>query len=222
MSTQPITVWDLPTRLFHWLLAGSFTVAYLTAESDGWENVHFTSGFTVLGLVVFRIVWGLAGSRHARFSDFTYGPARVLDYLRHMRTQHYTGHNPLGSLAVFALLGLALLTALCGALMYLSGSELLEEPHELFANLMLAVVLAHIAGVALSSRLHKENLARAMVTGNKQGEPSEAIGSTHPVIAAVLLAAVLGFWGYSWLHPFDAGRMEEQEEQHHDDDADDD
>lgn len=224
MNTGKILVWDLPTRLFHWLLAGSFAAAYITAEAEGWENVHFTAGFTLLGLLAFRLAWGLAGSRYARFSQFRYGPAQVMDYVRHMKTQHYLGHNPLGSLAVFGLIGLGLLTSLFGALMYFTGWEWPEEPHELLANTMLLLVCLHVAGVVISGKLHGENLARAMVTGNKQGEPSEAIRSAHPLVAILLLAAVLGFWGYSWTHPLDAGHKAEQGEQHdgHGDDHDDD
>lgn len=224
MNTMKILVWDLPTRLFHWLLAGSFAVAYLTAEVDGWENVHFTAGFTLLGLITFRVAWGLVGSRYARFSEFAYKPAQVLDYLRNIKTRHHLGHNPLGSMAVFGLLGLGLLTSLFGALMYVTGWEWPEEPHELFANAMLALVCLHVAGVVISSKLHGENLSRAMVTGQKEGKPSEAIRTAHPLLALVLLAAVLSFWGYSWLHPFDAGRMEEQEQhdEHPDDNHDED
>lgn len=223
MNPQPVLIWDLPTRLTHWLLAGSFTTAYLTAEAEGWENVHYTAGFTVMGLVLFRLMWGVMGSRYARFRQFCYRPGQVLDYLRSLTSQptHYTGHNPLGSLAIFALLGLGLATTCAGALMYASGSEFLEEPHELFANLMLLTVILHIAGVVTSGKLHGENLSRAMVTGQKAAYPSEAIPQAHPLVAAVLLATVLGFWTYTWQHPF-AGFEEAEEEhsgQHADDDA---
>ena len=154
MSPQKILVWDIPTRLFHWLLAGSFAVAYLTAEAEGWENVHYTAGFTLLGLIAFRLVWGLVGSRYARFSEFCYGPSAVLAYIKSLRSnpRHFIGHNPLGSMAVLLLLGLGIATASSGWLMYLSGSDWLEEPHELFANAMLALVVLHIAGVIISGK----------------------------------------------------------------------
>jgi cytochrome b len=224
MNTPKILVWDLPTRLFHWLLAGSFAVAYITAEVEGWENVHFTAGFTLLGLIVFRVVWGLLGSRYARFSEFAYKPGQVLDYVRNIKSRHHLGHNPLGSMAVFGLLGLGLLTALTGWLMYLSGSELLEEPHELAANAMLALVCLHVAGVVISSKLHGENLSRAMATGQKKGNPQDAIRSAHPLVAAILLVSVLGFWGYSWMHPFENAAMGESEKagEHAEGDDDDD
>ncbi len=214
MPNQPILVWDLPTRLFHWLLAGSFAVAYITSEAEGWENVHFTAGFTLLGLIAFRLVWGLIGSRHVRFSAFSYKPTEVLAYVRTLRAnpRHYVGHNPLGSMGIFLLLGLGLATATCGAIMLLTGTELLEEPHELFANAMLAVICIHIAGVVISGKLHGENLSRAMVTGLKQGTPDQAIPKTYAPVGAILLAAVLSFWTYTWMHPFDTSKLEKDEQ----------
>ncbi len=101
-----IPVWDLPTRIAHWLLALSFLGAYVTSGEDDWQTVHFMLGYTMLGLTVFRFLWGLAGSRYARFSDFVAGPAKTLSYLRSLHTsqpQHYIGHNPAGGLAILAL-----------------------------------------------------------------------------------------------------------------------
>ncbi|MBK8289366.1 MAG: cytochrome b/b6 domain-containing protein [Cellvibrionales bacterium] len=210
MSPQKILVWDIPTRLFHWLLAGSFAVAYLTAEAEGWENVHYTAGFTLLGLIAFRLVWGLVGSRYARFSEFCYGPSAVLAYIKSLRSnpRHFIGHNPLGSMAVLLLLGLGIATASSGWLMYLSGSDWLEEPHELFANAMLALVVLHIAGVIISGKLHKENLSRAMVTGLKEGSAEQGIHKTYTPLGILLLTAVIGFWIYASAYPFDSEQQE--------------
>lgn len=226
MSPQKILVWDIPTRLFHWLLAGSFAVAYLTAEAEGWENVHYTAGFTLLGLIAFRLVWGLVGSRYARFSEFCYGPSAVLAYIKSLRSnpRHFIGHNPLGSMAVFLLLGLGIATASSGWLMYLSGSDWLEEPHELFANAMLALVVLHIAGVIISGKLHKENLSRAMVTGLKEGSAEQGIHKTYTPLGILLLTAVIGFWIYASAYPFDTGKLEKgehpTEQTDHDEDRD--
>jgi cytochrome b len=226
MSPQKILVWDIPTRLFHWLLAGSFAVAYLTAEAEGWENVHYTAGFTLLGLIAFRLVWGLVGSRYARFSEFCYGPSAVLAYIKSLRSnpRHFIGHNPLGSMAVLLLLGLGIATASSGWLMYLSGSDWLEEPHELFANAMLALVGLHIAGVIISGKLHKENLARAMVTGLKEGSAEQGIHKMHTPLGILLLTAVIGFWIYAAAFPFDTGKLEQgeypTEQTDHDEDRD--
>lgn len=194
-----ILVWDLPTRLFHWLLATSFVGAYLTAETERYRDLHLLLGYTLLGLILFRVVWGLAGTRYARFSQFLYGPARILTYLRSLlsgQPEHYVGHNPAGALAIFLLLGLGVLTAASGVLLYfgIGGEEAFEEVHEACANGMLAVVLIHIAGVVVSSWLHRENLVRSMVTGYKSGDADQGIHSARTWVAGILLAVVAAFW----------------------------
>lgn len=197
-SMTRITVWDLPTRVFHWLLALSFAVAFSSAESERWRDVHVMLGYTVLGLIGFRLVWGLIGSRYARFTAFASGPSRIAGYLKSLwsaQPQHHVGHNPAGALAIFLLLGLGLLVGLSGwASFSQTGGEWLEELHEGAANAMLALVAVHVLGVIVSSLLHRENLLLAMLSGNKRGHPSQAIGQRHRVLGMVLLLAVLGFW----------------------------
>jgi cytochrome b len=103
-------VWDLPVRMFHWLAVLCFAGAWLTSESERWQRVHVTLGYTLAGLVGFRLIWGLVGTRHARFTRFVRGPQAVWAYLRSLpgpKPQHHTGHNPAGALAVLALLALA-------------------------------------------------------------------------------------------------------------------
>ncbi|MDE2607482.1 MAG: cytochrome b/b6 domain-containing protein [Burkholderiales bacterium] len=195
-------VWDLPTRVFHWLLAGSFAVAWLSAESERWQLVHVTAGYTVAGLVVFRLLWGLVGTRHARFGDFVRGPGAVLAYLKSLvreRPQHHAGHNPAGALAILGLLALAALTTATGwANYYEIGGDALEEVHEFLANAMLALVIVHVAAVVLSSLLHRENLVAAMIHGRKPVAPSEGIRTPWRSIGVLLLVAVLGFWWVQW------------------------
>ena len=195
-------VWDLPTRLFHWLLAGSFAVAWLSAESERWQLVHVTAGYTVAGLVAFRLLWGLVGSRHARFTDFVRGPRAIAAYLRSLvrgRPEHHAGHNPAGALAIVGLLALAALTTATGWANYSDlGGHWLEEVHEALATGMLTLVFVHIAAVVVSSRLHHENLVAAMVHGRKPVAPSEGIRSAWRSIGVLLLAAVLGFWWVQW------------------------
>ena len=196
---QRILVWDIPTRVFHWLLAISFTGAYLTADSERYRDLHLMLGYTLLGLIVFRLLWGMAGTRYARFSAFSFSPAQVMRYmcsLAQRRPQHYLGHNPAGSLAIFLLLGLGLLTGISGVLLFfeIGGEEAFEELHEVAANLMLAVVAMHIAGVFLSSWLHRENLARSMITGYKQGDARQGITRAHVGLGALLLVVVAAFW----------------------------
>lgn len=195
---RKILVWDFPTRAFHWLLALSFAGAFLTAESERYRDVHVTLGYTMLGLVAFRLVWGLVGTRYARFWSFAFGPRSVLTYLKSLLTrspQHYIGHNPAGSWAIYALLTLIVLAGASGWATYEDlGGHAMEEVHEAFANLLLAVVALHIAGVAVSSLVHGENLVRSMVTGYKSGEPAAGVRYRHRAIGAALVAAVAVFW----------------------------
>lgn len=202
--TVPILVWDVPVRVFHWLLAFSFAGAYLTAESDGLRAVHVTLGITAVALTCWRIIWGFIGGGHARFASFIRGPGAVAGYLKSLlrgQPQHFTGHNPAGALAILALLALTLAAGLTGLSLYTGGGEWLEEVHETLANLMLAVVIVHIAAVLLSSWLHRENLVRGMITGRKAGEPGESGGRSHRALGVLLLAAVLGFWYWQAQHP---------------------
>lgn len=224
---RPILVWDIPVRVFHWLMVLSFAGAYLTAESERWRLLHVTLGYTMAGLVVFRIIWGLLDTRHARFSSFVRGPKAVARYLGSIlrgRPEHHTGHNPAGALAIVALLGLALAVTASGWGTYndISG-EWLEEVHESAANVMLILVGVHIIAVLLSSWLHKENLVRSMITGRKEGLPEDGIRSAWRTVAVLMLAAVLGFWWLQWQNaPTVTGFTNEptaaaKEHGHHDD-----
>lgn len=188
---KKILVWDLPVRLGHWLMVGGFAVAWLTGENDDWRTLHVGAGATVAAVALYRLLWGVIGTRHARFAAFLAGPAAAFAYLGSLlrrQPRHYTGHNPAGAWAIVLLLGLALLTAGAGWLTYEEiGGEWLEELHEGLAATMLTVVLLHVAGVVAGSLAHGENLARAMVTGRKAGEADEAIAGIRPLAAVLLL-----------------------------------
>lgn len=192
-----ILVWDIPTRVFHWALALSFAGAFLTAETERYRDVHVALGYLMLGLIVFRLVWGFAGTRYARFTSFVFKPAQVVDYLRSLfrrRPQHFVGHNPAGGLAIFLLLGLGLTTAASGVLLYQEiWGETFEELHEGAANFMLAVVMIHIAGVAVSSLLHRENLVRSMLTGYKNTTPEAGIARSYAWLGVIMLATITTF-----------------------------
>lgn len=203
-----ILVWDLPTRLFHWLLALSFVVAWLTSDSDRWLDVHVLAGYLMSGLIAFRLVWGIAGSRYAKFRAFAFKPGEALAYLRDVLrrdARRYIGHNPAGSWAIYLLLVLGFLAAASG-LVVLGGEEQhgplaglvgfatgeqFKELHEVMAWLMLAVVGLHLAGVAVESWLHRENLPRAMVTGFKEGQAGEGISSGRKITGVMLLAVAI-------------------------------
>lgn len=219
-----ILVWDLPTRWFHWLLAATFAGSWLTSESERYSDLHVMLGYTLLGLIAFRLVWGFAGTRYACFKDFAYAPTKVVQYVKSLlsgKPEHYLGHNPAGALAIFLLLALGLATGTTGWLTYNEiGGEWFEDVHEFFANSMLVLVGVHIAGVIVSSLLHRENLARAMVTGYKQGESNGAIRSKRGIAAVLLVASVAGFWGLWFNGNLDAlvaGQTAAQAEADHDD-----
>ncbi len=196
-----ILVWDVPTRVFHWLLALSFIGAYLTAESERNRDIHVVLGYTLLALIGFRLLWGFFGTRYAQFRSFLFRPAEIAAYFFSLlkgKPAHYVGHNPLGSVAIWLLLGLGIATGVTGVMVFQDvGGDALEELHETVSNAMLAVVLIHIAGVIVSSVLHRENLVRSMITGFKSAKPDEAIGRSYFWLGAIILAAVLAFWvGY--------------------------
>ena len=191
-------IWDLPVRLFHWTLAASFAGAWLTSESEHWRDIHIACGYTMAGLIAFRLVWGMVGTRHARFSDFVRGPKAILAYLKSLLTRtplEHAGHNPAGAVAILLLLGLGLATAVSGWFIQADlGGDWLEEMHEMLATGMLVIVGVHVAGVLVSSVLHHENLVAGMITGRKPGHAGAGIGGTRPLVAVLLLAAVAGYW----------------------------
>ena len=186
IQTKDVSVWDPLIRLFHWTLVAGFFSAYFAG--DGWQNLHVSAGYVVAGLVVFRLVWGLCGSRYARFSDFIHGPRQVLRYLRHLvqlRPPRSIGHNPAGGAMIVVLLVLLLATTLSGMALYgadawagplaglLKGTSdisihQIKEIHAFCANFTVFLVAVHVGGVVLDSLLHRENLVRAMVTGRKR------------------------------------------------------
>lgn len=189
MDTLTIKVWDLPTRLFHWLLVAGFFVAYLT--EDDLLTLHVWAGYLVFGLLLFRLLWGFIGNQYARFSSFLCSPSASLAYVKDviaLRAKRYLGHNPAGAAMIVLLLISLLLATLTGFAVYGAdqsagplafigpeNEKRWEDVHELFANLSLLLVVAHILGVAVESFIHKENLARAMLHGNKKAlaeEPS--------------------------------------------------
>jgi cytochrome b len=194
---QRILVWDLPTRIFHWALALSFTGAYLTSETERYRDLHVTLGYTLLGLLAFRLLWGFVGTRYARFASFAFSPATILGYLKRLlqrRPKHFIGHNPAGGVAIFLLIGLGLAVGVSGVLLYQEiGGDAFEEIHEAFASAMLALVFVHLAGVAVSSLLHRENLPRAMITGYKTGRPEQGITRAHINLGVIMAIIIVTF-----------------------------
>jgi cytochrome b len=199
---QKIRIWDAPVRVFHWLLVLSFAGAYLTAESEVWRLVHVTLGYTLGGLLVFRLVWGVIGTRYARFGQFVRGPGAVLRYLKSLRDkrpEHYLGHNPAGAVAIVLLMVLGLLITATGYATFNDlGPGWLAEVHDLAANAMLLVIAGHLVGVVTASIQHDENLVRSMVTGFKTGLPEQGIRRVWRTVAVAIVLVVLGFWWLQW------------------------
>jgi len=180
-------VWDPALRLFHWLLVFCFVVAYGFSAEDGRILLHFIVGYAVIGLLLFRFIWGVIGSEHARFRNFCYSRAQIIAHLRGLlrgRACPTTGHNPAGSVMVFGLLAVLLLLVASGLLLDgiqrqgpLAGlmwdipytwENLLRSIHAWLADITLVMVLLHISGALFESYLLRENLVRAMITGRKQ------------------------------------------------------
>lgn len=201
---KKILVWDAPVRLGHWAMVFAFATAYLTHDSERWRLVHVNAGYVFFALLLFRFMWGFTGTRFARFHSFLFRPSEVAAYVRSLfsgRAEHWTGHNPAGSYAIFAILATGFLTTLTGMLTYFDiGGELTEEPHEILGNFALFLVGLHVAGVFVGSLLHRENLVRAMITGRKLGHEAEAIPGARTW--AVFLLAGFVVLAASWLNTF--------------------
>lgn len=209
-------VWDLPTRLFHWSLAACVIATYVTGRIGGNAmDWHMRGGFTVLALVLFRIFWGFVGSHHARFANFVRGPAGVIEYLRTIRAGIHrptAGHNPAGALSVLALLAVSLAQAGFGLFAnddiategplakYVSDStsSLLTQLHQINANVLLALVLLHVAAIAFYFFRKRENLVVPMIFGDKLGliaTPSEdALAIRLRALVVLALAAGLVYY----------------------------
>ncbi|MBI4808447.1 MAG: cytochrome b/b6 domain-containing protein [Nitrosomonadales bacterium] len=221
--SERIRVWDVPTRVFHWSLVLSFCGAFLTAESERYRDIHVMLGYTVLGLIAFRLLWGFFGTRYARFSSFLFTSREVVTYVSALvkgEAKHYVGHNPAGSVAIWLLLFLAISSGVTGVLLFQdSGGEVVEELHEVLSFAMLAVVLVHVAGVAVSSIMHRENLVRAMITGSKEARPEEGVERSHAWLGVIMLLVVATFWaGYSAVNAMAPDEAVSQAEHHDDDD----
>jgi cytochrome b len=217
--SQRILVWDVPTRVFHWLLALSFGGAFLTAESERYRDIHVALGYTLLGLIAFRLLWGFFGTRYARFRSFLFRPGEIVAYVSSLlkrKPAHYVGHNPAGSVAIWLLLLLGTLSGVTGVVLFQDmGGDAVEELHEVVSNAMLAAVLIHIAGVVVGSLMHRENLVRAMITGFKQAKPDQGIKRSYAWLGVIMLAVVVAFWvNYSAIVPMASG---ENVSQHHND-----
>ena len=213
---------DAPIRAFHWLFALCFAGAYLTADFETWRLIHVTLGYTLAGLLVFRVFYGLVGPRHARLSlmlrKLKAGPQWLRSLRDAVRNGSFTGINwqqgqNLGmGLAVVALLVLVIPLTLSGYATFndwgdFLGGDWMEEVHELVGNTTLAVVLAHLALIAGLSVLRKKNVALPMLTGRLSGPGPDLAKRNHLWLAALLLLSVLAYWTWEWQQQAPNGGM---------------
>jgi cytochrome b len=222
-----VRVWDIPTRLFHWSLVAAFAGAFFTSGTEWFLEYHTVFGYIALGLVIFRIVWGFAGNRYSRFSDFVGGWRRVREYLRQvasLKPPRYLGHNPaVGWVVLFMLLMTAALVA-TGIMTY-SGEEgrgfwaglvtrdtgiFFREIHDFLAGLAIAVIVIHVSAALFHDFILKENIILSMVTGRKEDPAtwSERVGhmrrGDEPSalrLVALILAVILAGLGVRFLPP---------------------
>lgn len=196
---------DAPTRMFHWLFALCFAGAYITADGESLRLLHVTLGYTLAGLLGFRVVYGLVGPRHARLSllgrKLAGWPAWLASFKSVPATQinWRQGQNLLMALAVVALLVLVLPVTLSGYLNYNDfGGELMEDLHGAAGDIFLGVVLAHLAMIAGLSALRRKNQALPMLTGRTEGAGPDLVKHNARWLALLVLLSVLAYWTWEW------------------------
>ena len=210
-------VWDLPTRLFHWLLVALIGFSWWSAENDEMD-LHIWSGLGILSLLVFRMLWGLFGSSTARFANFVRGPAGVLGYLR--GEWRGTGHTPLGALSVVALLVLVLVQVGLGLFSsdedglvsgYLAhwisadASEEVADLHEDMFDVLLVLIGVHVAAVLFYAVVQRKNLVGPMISGRGRLDPeAEPMRPGKWWVALLCLAAAIAVtrWVVAGAPPF--------------------
>jgi len=188
-------VYDLPTRLFHWLFVFFFLSSFVIAKTVDDESIlfsyHMISGLLLGGLIVWRVFWGLIGTRHARWSGFKLNPLELKEYFLGLLSgskKRWSGHNPASSWAAVVMMVLGFALAVSGYLMSIGYKESLEDSHELLANAFIVVAILHVAGVIFHSLRHQEALPLSMIDGKKDlFEKNEAIPSTRPGAAFVFI-----------------------------------
>jgi len=203
-----IPVWDIPTRLFHWILVGLVIFSFITGKIGATAmRYHEGSGFAILVLVVFRIVWGFIGSRQSRFSNFVKGPAAVIRYassLLRKDSMPHIGHNPLGGWSILAMLTSLLIQVGTGlfanddiltegplyALVSKPTSDWLTGVHLLNQKVLAVIVLIHIAAVIFHLIAKRENLIKPMISGNKIWPKNIDSTPATPALAILVVAVV--------------------------------
>lgn len=203
MSDPSVRVWDLPVRLTHWSFAFLVPAMWWTAENSEWA-LHKRFGVTLLGLLLFRLLWGFLGTRTARFASFVKGPGAVLAYLTG-KGRHAIGHNPLGALSVLGLLSVMLIQVSTGlfagdpydgatgplnALVKVSTAAALTEWHEWFYWVILGFVALHLSAIMFYAGVKQNDLLGPMVSGRKLAEPGVEGNDMTPWVRFIIAAAI--------------------------------
>ncbi|MEO7682079.1 MAG: cytochrome b/b6 domain-containing protein, partial [Sphingomonas sp.] len=197
-STDTVRVWDFPLRAFHWLLAATILIAFLSAEEESALTAwHRTAGWVAALLIAFRVAWGFLGGEHARFAGFL-KPGRIADHLAGLfsgRPERSIGHNVFGGIAIIVILGVI------GGIVY-SGATMQGEAgeglHEGLSNLLLGLIALHVTAVIAMSLLTRENLILAFITGRKRGDLHPGVPDARPpaTLATPIAALVIGSSAY--------------------------
>ena len=214
-------IWSLPTRVFHALFALFITIAFLSAE-DEWLNFHAVIGYGVLILVIFRLCWGLIGPKHSLFKDLPLGKKNIKEFFNHIfeEKQKFLGHNPLASYVMISMLVVAILAVLTGALAFgiqegkgifsflnnsfFKNMKLFKEIHEIFANLFIALIVAHIIGVLIDRLLHKkQETLNSIVSGYKVTDENESIKLNiyQKMFSLLMFIFFIGFLAFNLYNP---------------------
>lgn len=204
-------IWDWPTRLFHWSFAGGILAAAFIALALGEHHTlfpyHAILGLTLALILALRLVWGVIGTRHARFRDFAFGPRAVLAYAASLlgrAPQRHSGHNPGSAWVIFALLAVAAVIITTGVMLG-RGFEAAKEIHETAVWVMLALAAVHVLGVAFHTLRYRENITASMVHGRKDAPAEHGIPSAKP-ITAIVAAVLVAAWTLSLVTGFDPAR----------------
>ena len=216
MSDQPVLLWDLPTRLFHWSLTLLVAGAFLSGQLGGdWIDWHASLGLATTGLLAFRLVWGIVGSTYARFAQFFPTPRRTLAYLR--GKWRGCGHNPLGALSILAMIGLLLLQITSGlftndditfeaplyALVDKGTSDALTGWHRSTSTALLVMIASHLAAILFYTVVKRRNLIRPMFSGRQSStecRPAKGGGPGALMLAFCAALGALYLANGSWLN----------------------
>lgn len=201
-------VWDLPTRLFHWAVVFIVALAWWSAEEERY-SIHEWAGYSLLTLLLTRIVWGFIGSRHSRFSDFLAGPSSIVAFLKGA-APNSPGHNPLGGWSVVALLGLLLLQAVSGLFntddVFFNGPlyyaaeggfrDAMGQVHDIAFNVLLGLVGLHLVVVFYHQWVKRDGMIRAMITGSAPGRVGQGpVTASWKALLILVVVAGLIWWG---------------------------